>query len=102
MVRLRTVVAANIRAYRIEKGLSQMKLADIVDISTNYLVMLEKGKRFPSDTMIEKLAVALQREPLDFFSITPVQAQWEIDLLTEISAVINAKLQEAQRKNPDK
>jgi transcriptional regulator with XRE-family HTH domain len=96
MIGIRTVLAKNIKAYRKEKGLSQMKLADLVGIAHNYLVMIETEKRFPSDKMIDKLAVALDKEPIELFSISPVQKQWEIDILGEISSLINVKLQKAQ------
>jgi len=97
-MRLRTILAENIKAYRKEMGLSQMKLADLVDTAPNYVAMIEAGKRFPSDVMLEKIATALQREPVELFSMVPIQKQWQTDLLDEISALINAKLQKAQRK----
>jgi len=97
-MRLRTILAENIKAYRKEKGLSQMNLADLVDTAPNYVAMIEAGKRFPSDTMLEKIAIALKREPVELFSIYPIQKQWQVDLLDEISTLINIKLQKAQGK----
>ena len=77
--------------------MSQMKLADLVDTAPNYVAMIEAGKRFPSDVMLEKIAMALNREPFELFSMIPIQKQWQIDLLDELSALINAKLQKTQR-----
>ena len=89
MVRLRTVVSENIKAYRKERGLSQMKLADLVDAAPNYIAMIEAGKRFPSDTMLEKIAVALNREPVELFSVSPIQTSWKVAILDELSAVLD-------------
>jgi transcriptional regulator with XRE-family HTH domain len=80
-------------------GLSQLKLAALVDTAPNYIAMIEAGKRFPTDTMLEKIASALQREPFELFSITPIQKQWRIALLAELSDFIESKLKETQEAN---
>ena len=102
MARLRTIIAGNIRAYRKNLGLSQMQLADLVDTAPNYIAMIEAERRFPSDTMLEKIAAALRREPVELFSVSPIQNQWEINLLGEISSLISVKLQKAQENIADK
>jgi len=101
-MKLRTILAENIKTYRKEMGMSQMKLADLVDTAPNYVAMIEAGKRFPSDVMLEKIAVALNKEPFELFSMIPIQKQWQIDLLDEISVLINAKIQKAKRKTQTK
>jgi len=73
-------------------GLSQLKLADLVCTAPNYIAMIEAGKRFPSDTMIERIAIALQRESFELFSIVPVQKQWQKKLLAELADFITQKL----------
>jgi transcriptional regulator with XRE-family HTH domain len=98
MIKLRTLLAENLKAYRREMGLSQLKLADLVDTAPNYIAMIEAGKRFPTDTMLEKIAAALDREPADLFAITPIQKQWQEALLAELAEFITVKLQAA--KNP--
>jgi transcriptional regulator with XRE-family HTH domain len=98
MVKLRAILAENIKAYRSEKGLSQLKLASLVDTAPNYIAMIEAGKRFPTDTMLEKIALALERESFELFSIAPVQKQWRVDLLNELADFISRKL-EAEREN---
>ena len=96
MVRLRTVLSENIKAYRKERGLSQMKLADLVDAAPNYIAMIEAGKRFPSDTMIEKIASALQCEPVELFSVSPLQTSWKVALLDELAAVLEINYKESR------
>jgi transcriptional regulator with XRE-family HTH domain len=97
MTSLRTILAANIKAYRTEMRLSQLKLAHLVDTAPNYIAMIEAEKRFPTDTMLERIASALKREPFELFSIAPIQKQWQTTLLAELSEFIGAKLQEAQK-----
>ena len=98
MIKLKTVIAQNIRAYRNEMGLSQIKLADLVDTAPNYIAMIEAEKRFPSDTMLERIASALRREPFELFSLAPIQKQWRVNLLNEMADFIDLKLQEAQKE----
>jgi transcriptional regulator with XRE-family HTH domain len=56
---LQDVFIANLKKFRKERGLSQMKLAERCDTSTSYIGEIEIGVKFPSVTMIEKLAGAL-------------------------------------------
>ena len=99
MTSLRTVLSENLKAYRNEMGLSQSKLADMVDTAPNYIAMIEAGKRFPTDKMLEKIAVALQREPCELFSITPIQKNWQEDLLIEFAEFINSKLENSKKSD---
>jgi transcriptional regulator with XRE-family HTH domain len=92
MTKLRTILAGNIKAYRTKMGLSQLKLADLVDTAPNYIAMIEAEKRFPTDTMLEKIAAALQREPCELFSIAPIQEQWKEALLADLAEFIALKL----------
>ena len=92
MTKLRTILAENLKVYRKEMGISQFKLASMIDSAPNYIAMIEAGKRFPTDTMLEKIAAALKKEPFELFSIIPVQKDWQKTLLTEISNLISQKL----------
>jgi transcriptional regulator with XRE-family HTH domain len=92
MMKLRTVLAKNLRTYRNEMGFSQLRLANLIDTAPNYIAMIEAEKRFPTDTMLEKIAAALQREPCELFSMVPVQKQWQETLLADFSDFINQKL----------
>jgi transcriptional regulator with XRE-family HTH domain len=53
----------------------------MADTAPNYIAMIESQKRFPTDTMLERIAAALQREPLELFSMTPIQKQRQSALL---------------------
>jgi transcriptional regulator with XRE-family HTH domain len=99
MIKLRTILAANIKAYRTEMGLSQLKLADLADTAPNYIAMIEAEKRFPTDTMLERIATALRKEPFELFSIAPVQKRWQSSLLAELAEFITLKLKDAQQES---
>jgi len=50
---------SNVRKLRLEKGLSQEKLALLAELDRTYIPSIESGKRNVSITVAEKLAVAL-------------------------------------------
>lgn len=56
-----------IKFFRLEKGWSQEKLALEAGIDRTYLPGIEKGERNVSITVVEKLAIALGVEIVDFF-----------------------------------
>lgn len=62
----------NLKSYRKLRKISQTQLADICDSSTGYIGEIETGKRFPSISMIEKIAEALEIESWHLFKNEPV------------------------------
>jgi transcriptional regulator with XRE-family HTH domain len=56
---LQDVFIANLKKFRDRRGLSQMRLAERCGTSTSYIGEIEIGAKFPSVSMIEKLAGAL-------------------------------------------
>ena len=62
----------NLKAYRKLRSISQMQLADLCDSSTGYIGEIESGKRFPSVSMIERIAVALDIESWHLFKNEPI------------------------------
>ena len=57
---------ATLRAYRLERGLSQEQLGERLNIVRSYICSLESGKRQPSLTMVFRLATALGIKPGEF------------------------------------
>ena len=57
----------NIRKYRLEKKLSQEKLAEIAGLHRTYISDIERGKRSISLDNIEKVANALEVEVFRLF-----------------------------------
>lgn len=66
-MRLREIVATNLRRLRQVKNLSQEELADRAGINRNYVGMLEREQHAATIDMLEKLAAVLEAEPVEFF-----------------------------------
>lgn len=53
-------IGANIRKYRTQRKLRQDQLAEMTNLSTNYIGMLERGEKIPALETFLKIANALQ------------------------------------------
>lgn len=58
-MKLRQVVAKNLRKLRGERGLSQEELADRAGLNRNYVGMIEREENAPTVDTLEVLAKAL-------------------------------------------
>ena len=67
MTEVQSVLAYNIKKCRKTKGLTQEQLAEKAQTSTNYIGSIETGKKYPSPQMMDKLAKALDINPLELF-----------------------------------
>ena len=70
MVDIKEILAANIKENRRKKGLTQEKLAEMANMSLNYLAILELARKFPSGEMLERIAEVLEIEPHELFLVT--------------------------------
>jgi len=93
MTDIKKLLGSNIKFYRVSLGISQEKLAETADMATNYLGLLENGKKFPSSEMIERIAAALGKDSADLFAITPIQQNWRETILSKINTLINNELE---------
>ena len=66
-MKLRRIVARNLKHLRQEKGMSQEELADRAEINRNYVGMVERSENAATVDLLEKLAEALGAKPVDFF-----------------------------------
>jgi transcriptional regulator with XRE-family HTH domain len=66
-MKLRELVAINLRRLRREKSLSQEELAHRAGINRNYVGMLEREQHAATTDMLEKLAEVLGCDPMEFF-----------------------------------
>ncbi|GAB6391643.1 MAG: helix-turn-helix transcriptional regulator [Treponematales bacterium] len=69
MTDLRRLLAANLKHFRGEQGLSQAKLAEKAATTTHYVGMIEIARHFPSPEMLEQIAGALGIDVLELFSV---------------------------------
>ena len=67
MTEFQRVFIQNLRFLRTEKGLSQMKLSELADITPNYLNAIENGKNFPSLEVLQRIIDVLEILPYRLF-----------------------------------
>jgi transcriptional regulator with XRE-family HTH domain len=100
MTDLRKILASNMKFYRGQKGLSQEKLAELSNTATNYIALIETGKRFPSLKMLEKLARGLNIDTTELFSLSPIKMMVKKNLrskiLVDIEQILAARLEEVE------
>ena len=61
------ILGQRIRSYRINKGLSQEKLAELAKCHPTYIGQLERGEKNATIESIDKIAVALNISLSDLF-----------------------------------
>jgi len=102
MTELRKILGANMKAYRSELGYSQAKLAELIDTATNYIAQIENGKRFPTDTMLEKIASALRKNGYELFSLIPyekkLEQEWQAQVLADLEEFIHDRIKKIKRE----
>ena len=64
---IRNKFGQQVKKLRLERGLSQEKLAYEADLDRTYIPSIEKGERNVSITVIEKIAKALKVKISDLF-----------------------------------
>ena len=64
MATLRKKFGEQLRAIRVERRMSQEKFAEIVDISVDFLSLIERGVSAPSFETLERMSKRL-RMPVD-------------------------------------
>ena len=103
MTELRKILGTNMKAYRMELGYSQAKLAELVSTATNYIAQIENGKRFPTDTMLEKIAFALQKSACELFSVAnyerKLEKDWQTQVLIDLEHFIHQRVMDLNREN---
>jgi transcriptional regulator with XRE-family HTH domain len=84
------------KRFRASLGFSQEKLAEKALTATNYIALIETGKRFPTPKMLEQIAIALEVDTPELFSLESAK-KLEVDtihrqILTDIEVVLSKHL----------
>lgn len=66
-VKIRLVLAENIKKIRKSKSMTQEQLSELADISNTYIANIECGKSWISDFTLEKISAALEVSPHELF-----------------------------------
>lgn len=67
MRKIQEHLSRNIKKRRTTLGCTQADLAERVNCASNYISLIEQGKKFPSPAMLERLAEALAVESYELF-----------------------------------
>ena len=89
------ILGKKIRQIRIERGFSQEKLSEKIDISPRHMCTIENGNSFPSIETFVKIAEILDIDINDFFNLTPAnndKLRTEIYELVQTSSVTQLHL----------
>ena len=78
---LRGILSSNIKRCRLKNNLSQLALAEKMDISTNFLSDIERCKAWISPGTLVKLAGVLNIEPYELFKTDALFSDTEKSLL---------------------
>jgi transcriptional regulator with XRE-family HTH domain len=65
---LQQIFISNLKKKRKEHGISQMKLSEMCNTTSNYIGQIEMGRRIPSFEKIEKIAAAFGIAPYELFA----------------------------------
>jgi len=63
----RYILGSNIKAERLRRHYTQEKLAELLDMSINYIGKIERGTVIPSAFVIFRLSKVLRTDINDFF-----------------------------------
>ena len=74
MTHFQEIFIENLRFWRKKRGISQLKLSEMVNISPNYLNAVENGKNFSSPEVIQKISNNLEILPYQLFLEYPAEA----------------------------
>jgi len=78
MANIREILAQNIKKHREKLGMTQSELAELADISTNFLGMIEQKRKFTAPEVLDRIAEALKIETSELFIdklTTPVEME---------------------------
>lgn len=67
MINIKTKIGLRIKELRNEASMTQKDLAFAADLDRSYIASIENGRRNVSIVNIEKIAIALNVTPMEFF-----------------------------------
>ena len=96
---LRDILAGNLRKNRRRLGITQPKLAEMADLSTHYIAMIELSRKFPTPEVLSRLARALGIAPHELFAV-PASPETAIErlhkeILNDIKRVVGEAVEKA-------
>jgi transcriptional regulator with XRE-family HTH domain len=99
MTNLRALLAHNIKKRREKLGISQAKLAEKADTSTNYIAQIEQQLKFPSSEMLERIAAALEFDTTELFSAGPFPVEAIQQFQEGVRADVEKRIERLMKAN---
>lgn len=95
MTDIRQLLGKNIKFYRNSCCLTQAKLAEKANTTTNYISAIESGRRFPSVEILKKIALALEIDTPKLFIAEKIDlAAMRNEIREQIWQVVGQNLSE--------
>jgi transcriptional regulator with XRE-family HTH domain len=102
MTGIREILAKNMKENRQKLGITQSELAELADISTNFVAMIELMHKFPGPETLDRIAAAFGVETSELFS-SPVSPEVVLKKLhQEILCDLDQAISEAVYKAIEK
>ena len=92
---VREIFAENLKKNRRKCGYTQEKLAEMAEVSTHYVSMIELARNFPKSEVIERLANALNINIHELFLVPHTSVDDKEELLQSLSSVIKQTVSES-------
>ena len=95
MADIKILLGRRIKEYRKRAGMTQAKLAELVNVDDKHISCIESGKNFPSADLINRLATALKVEPKDLFEYYHLQDPMDLkkDIISMLDNLSASELQ---------
>ena len=85
MTNLRDIFAYNLKEKRQNCGITQAKLAEMVNVSVHHIATIETSRNYPTLDLVERMAKALDIEIYELF-INPLSPHEEMERLYQVVA----------------
>ena len=99
MTNIRVILAQNLKENRRKLGITQPMLAERAGLSTHYLAMIELARKFPTADVLDRLAMALEINSNELFSVavSPERAMEQLQqtVTNNLNQVIEHALERA-------
>ena len=85
----RKLLGKRIKSLRKSKGHTQERLAEIININTNYLAGIERGEANPTLSLLERLSTGLEVPLPELFRYHPEEGYQPAQLRQKLDQMVN-------------
>ncbi len=90
----RELLGKRIKSLRRSKGHTQERLAEIIDVNTNYLAVIERGEANPTLSLLERLSVGLEVPLSELFQYRQEEGYLPVELRQKLDGLVNEASEE--------